>query len=187
MSSDDRFNPYTPPKNRASGDADTEVLAQGIVEGPKPKWATVASYGSDARAVEALRLLENAHITCRVLNDGPVDPPTPYGPRFMHLGGHRVQVAPEDLVAAAKVLGVVVEAEQVERINPPDERMKKALMLAAFGTFLCPGVAHLVSMGLILATPDIALTDAGRKLRRWAVLIDLAMFAVVGFVIFTDT
>jgi hypothetical protein len=183
----DPFNPYAPPRTAPSSSAEADAHPEHVVERPKRKWATVAAFGSDSGALAALKLLESAHIGCRVIQDAPAADTHILAMRSVPLGGHHVQVAPTDLVEAAKLLGVEVDPEQMttEVINLRDERMKKALVVAYLGTFLCPGIAHLVSMALVLATPGILLTDVGRRRRRWAVLIDVAIFALIGFVFMT--
>ena len=38
------------------------MLPQHLAERPKPKWVSVAAFGSEACAIAALKLLENARI-----------------------------------------------------------------------------------------------------------------------------
>jgi hypothetical protein len=188
VSSDDRFNPYSPPKARSISEADTDLLPHRLEPRPKPKWATVASYGSDARAVEALKLLEKAEIECRVIQDAPTADTHILAMRSMPLGGHRVQVGADELAEAAKVLGVDADPDETasEPVHQGDKQMKNALLLAGLGVFLCPGPAHLVSIAMVVSTSDFMLTPVGRKQRRWAAVIDLLMFGIIAFVMATN-
>jgi hypothetical protein len=175
MGSDDPVNPYAPPKVQPSG-GDEERVPQARLEGRKPKWATVASYGSDQRALEALRVLENERIECRLIQDAAPGDSHIFEMRPVPLG-HRLQVAPEDLVEAAKLLGV--DVDEVEPVNAADERMKTAFAVAVVGLIICPLVTQVISMLLVLATPSSLLTAVGRRRRRWALVVDVTVFTVV--------
>jgi hypothetical protein len=188
MGSNNPLNPYAPPKTRGNGNpvVDNELPRTTAVRS-KHEWTTVTAMGTTAQALEALRLLEGAKIECRVLQDGTSEASVAFHwVRSMPLGGHLVQVRAQHLAEAAAVLGVEVEPEDDhDPVNPADERMKKALMVALLGMFLCPGPAQLVSIALIFATPSALLTSVGRTRRRWALVVDLVVFAGIAFLVST--
>jgi hypothetical protein len=187
MGSNNPLNPYAPPKVPIDGQPE-EVVDMNAAERPKPKWSTVAAFGNPARALEALRLLEDAQLECRGLEDGTVGSSIPLQVGSVPLGGHLVQVHTPHLARAATILGVAVDPDEggSERPNPADERMKKALTAALLGALLCPGVAHLVSLLLIWATPTELLTPVGRQRRRWALVVDVVVFAAIAFLVATE-
>jgi hypothetical protein len=196
MGDDGPVNPYAPPKNESIGlleeKGDSPRTAGGgggFIAKDKSAWTTVASFGNVQKAVEALRLLEKAKIECRVLNDGAVDASISlHWVRSMPLGGHRVQVHARDLTEAAALLGVSLERDEYEDAapNPADERMKKAFFAAVVGTFLCPGVAHLIALVLVLATPGKLLSAIGRTRRLWASVISVVILGGLLLAALTD-
>src|SRR3954471_4572492 len=115
MAADDPLNPYAPPKAPTDGPADDgqESPPRAARDRPKARWTTVAVYGDTARALEALRLLEQAKIECRVLEDGTTQSSVAlHWVRSMPLGGHAVQVHTRHLDHAAAVLGVTLERDE---------------------------------------------------------------------------
>src|SRR5262249_29524839 len=66
-----------------------------------------------------------------------------------------------------------------EAVNAADERMKTAFAVAVVGLIVCPLVAQLISMLLVLATPGSLLTAVGRRRRRWALVVDVGGFAII--------
>jgi hypothetical protein len=193
MGEDGKVNPYAPPKAESLvlPDDDKAPLdaTQDEAEEKRWKWTTVASFGTPEKAVDALRRLEDAKISCRVLNDGTIDSSMAlHWVRSMPLGGHRVQVYAADLAEAAAVLGVAVEPDeyQVEPVNPADERMRKALLVATLGTFVCLGFAQLVALGMILATPSNALSAVGRRHRRWAGVVSVLILGGIAYAMTDD-
>ena len=185
VSSDDPVNPYAPPKTAAlAGEApDTSAVE---VTHPPPTWKTIFS-GTSERALDALRTLERAKIESRLLEDGAVGSDMAlHWVRSNPLGGFRVQVHPADVPHAAKLLGVEVEADERVVVNLADERMQKAVLFATFGLLFCPVLAQCVSLALIAATPPKVLTAVGRKGRRLALLVDLAVLAIGLFLVITD-
>jgi hypothetical protein len=188
------INPYAPPKAESLGLAEehdaprTGGTGGAPVAKQKSAWTTVASFGTVDKAVDALRRLEKAKILCRVLNDGTTDGSIAlHWVRSMPLGGHRVQVHPDDLAEAATVLGVSIEPDEFETSeNPADERMKKAFLASVLGTFVCPGVAQLISLALVLATPASALSAVGRTRRRWATVVSLLVLGGLFFALITE-
>src|SRR5437764_11238576 len=102
MGSNDPIDPYAPPKALAESEPGPEAFVD--VERPKPKWKTIVAHGEPARALEDLKLLERAKIECRVLADGTASSGVAFHwVRSNPLGGHLVQVRPDDLANAAKV------------------------------------------------------------------------------------
>jgi hypothetical protein len=188
MPAKDRLNPYAPPKAPSEGHESAQVIHETSVRS-SDAWTTVAAYGSTDRAVEALRLLEKAKIECRVLEDGTAGSSVAlHWVRSMPTGGHLLQVRERDLDDAAAVLGVEVDRDDalVVQQNPADDRMKQALVAAIIGAFVCPGIAQLASIVLIVTTPGPLMTAVGRKRRLQALVVDLIVFGVIAISFVTE-
>jgi hypothetical protein len=91
---------------------------------------------------------------------------------------------PEDEVRrAASLLGVTLDAEEASEgsRHRGDARIETAYGLALIGLALCPGLAHVVSLALILMTRTNTLSVKGGSRMRQALAVDLMV--LIGAVI----